>query len=148
MHVKKSELEGPKTTLCVIIKPCQFCHFLSTERLYNVDEEHLESQWQRYQALAEEVERLEKESHKVSWGHWIHEICVCYSPSWISITLLCIFYNPHLCTWIVKYASMDLTIMFSFCLELGSTHEQTHTETPHADRPAEASWISWQPGSF
>ncbi|XP_062409326.1 kinetochore protein NDC80 homolog [Sardina pilchardus] len=34
------------------------------KRLYNVDEEHLESQWQRYQALAEEVERLEKESHK------------------------------------------------------------------------------------
>ncbi|XP_031429237.1 kinetochore protein NDC80 homolog [Clupea harengus] len=36
----------------------------SLKKLYNVDEEYLESQCQRYQALAEEVERLEKESHK------------------------------------------------------------------------------------
>lgn len=34
------------------------------KRLYNVDEEYIESQCQRYQALAEEVERLEKESQK------------------------------------------------------------------------------------
>lgn len=38
---------------------------MRAEKLYNVDEEYLESQCQRYQALAEEVERLEKESHKV-----------------------------------------------------------------------------------
>ncbi|KAL2096092.1 hypothetical protein ACEWY4_008240 [Coilia grayii] len=39
-------------------------YLISLKKLYNVDEEHLESQLQNYQALSEEVDRLEKESHK------------------------------------------------------------------------------------
>ncbi|XP_063067249.1 kinetochore protein NDC80 homolog [Engraulis encrasicolus] len=39
-------------------------YLTSLKRLYNVDEDHLESQMQMYHSLAEEVNRLERESHK------------------------------------------------------------------------------------